>query len=212
MPHRTSHPLHYAADYKDVVSRLEILPRTGWVQWKVKDPETVWEHILAVRRLAITYKDNLNLNEDEFRELLDMIEIHDWPEAQVGDGVILGDEPNVVKLRNEKKKREMEAMERICSNAPHGQKIIALYIRYASGNDHIARLVKQLEKLQAVFKASEYERTQSKKGLTAEFAHYTRDLLHDTFLTSEFEKIVTTLMILLLISNYVSPTLFYVVK
>ena len=202
MTKQNRYPLHFASNFSEVVLALEVLPRTGWVQWGIHNPETVWEHILATRELAIAYRDKLGLNETEFVELLDMIEIHDWPESMVGDGVILGDEPNVETMRSNKKKKEMEAMEKICANRSAGAEIHALYVRYANGSDRVARLVKQIEKLQAVIKAAEYEHLQNKEGLTSEFVHYTRDLIQDSFLTNEFKKIAMSITILLLIIQH----------
>ena len=208
MLQKNQYALHYAPQFEHVIQALDTLQRTGWVQWKIRNPETVWEHILAVRKLAISYKDKLGLNDTEFRDLLDMIEIHDWPEALVGDGVILGDEQDVEKLRIEKKKREMEAMKKICSDTIEGSEILDLYVRYSNGGDKVARLVKQLEKLQAVFKASEYERTQAKHGLTAEFMHYTQDLIFDSFLTAEFKNIEKSMLVLLLVlAHYATPAM-----
>lgn len=202
-PKKDIYPLKYASQFEHIIRMLELLPRTGWVQWKIENPENVWEHIVAVRELAIEYKPELGLSDEEFVDLLTMIEIHDWPEALVGDGVILGDEENVDELRSTKKARELAAMKTICANHPQGEEIFALYERYSTGSDRVARLVKQLEKLQAVIKAAEYEKTLGKKGLTDEFVHYTRDLISDSFLTKEFEKINgSVIFIAFLLSNY----------
>lgn len=184
-----SPPLRYADSYPEVVTRLQVLPRTGWVQWQIENPETVWEHILATRELAVTLRDTLQLREEEFADLLAMIEIHDWPEALVGDDVILGDEPDVATLRQQKQKRELAAMQEICSDKAAGAEIFRLYKRYAHGSDRVAQLVKQLEKLQAVLKAIEYGKTHSKAGLAAEFIHYTRELIHEPALKARFEQL-----------------------
>ncbi len=196
------YPLSYAPLFPQVVQKLELLPRTGWVQWKIKDPENVWEHILAVRDLAIRYRTQFNLSDDEFQDMLNMIEIHDWPEALVGDGAILGDEENVETLRAIKTKMELEAMEVLCSGHPRGAEVFALYQRYSGQTDIVAQLVKQLEKLQAVFKAAEYEQLQAKKGLTTEFIYYTRDLIKDVFLQSEFNNIKVTSFALMSILHF----------
>lgn len=197
----TNYPLIYAPHFPHVIHMLELLPRTGWLQWNIDKPENVWEHILSTRDLAIEYKDQLKLSEEEFVDLLNMIEIHDWAEAIAGDEVILGDERNVDELRAKKKTRELEAIEKLCSNHPVGNEVLSLYKRYSNGSDHIAKLVKQLEKLQAVFKAAEYEKKYSKTGLTDEFIHYTHDLINDSFLRSEFEKIATCILLVIMATD-----------
>jgi len=193
--------------YESVVSKLKQPPRTGWLQWNIENPETVYEHIRAVRVMAGRYKDNLELTEEELLELLDMIEIHDWPEALVGDGVILGDEKDVDKLRAHKKARELEAMITLCNALEDGPYIMSLYQRYAEGKDKIATLTKQIEKLQAVFKAVEYENSLKKKGLTAEFVHYTKDLIHHPFLQTEMKIASSRLLSLFYIFSTVSSGL-----
>jgi len=184
-----AYPLRFDGLAPEVVDKLKVLPRTGWVQWGIDEPETVYEHIRAVRLLAFEYKDALGLPDDELRDLLDILEVHDWPEALVGDGVILGDETNVDKIRAYKQSRELEAMQTICESLEEGAYILSLYERYMRSTDRVAQLAKQIEKLQAVLLAAEYEKQYEKEGLTQEFVHYTRDLIHDSFLQEEMEKI-----------------------
>lgn len=189
------YPLHFIGPGTNVViEKLKVLPRTGWLQWDIDSPETVYEHIRLVRMMAVSYKESLGLSSDELQELLNMIEIHDWPEALVGDGVILGDEIDVKDLRAHKTARELEAMKIICDSLEDGELILALYERYTKGGDKIAKLTKQIEKLQAVFKAVEYENLYKKRGLTKEFLHYTKNLIHDPFLQSELKKAASRLV------------------
>ena len=189
------YPLRFP-EATEVIEKLKHLPRTGWLQWDISqaDAETVFEHTQAARKMAVSYKDQLGLSDDELKELIDMIEIHDWPEALVGDGVILGDEEDVEKLRAHKKARELEAMATICDSLPDGAHILSLYVRYANGDDKLAKLTKQIEKLQAVFKAVEYENKYKKVGLTKEFIHYTKDLIHDSFLQTEMKAAASQLL------------------
>jgi len=71
---------------------------------------------------------------------------------------------------------------------------MSLYVRYANGDDKLAKLTKQIEKLQAVFKAVEYENKYKKVGLTKEFIHYTKDLIHDSFLQTEMKAAASQLL------------------
>lgn len=50
------------------------IPRTGWVRRGVKNPESVQEYILDLRRLAYHFK---LFTDSENKDLLDMLEIHD---------------------------------------------------------------------------------------------------------------------------------------
>lgn len=192
---KTNHyPLQFAQYYPEIVSKLEVLPRTGWVQWNIENPETVWEHTLATRELAITYKNHLQLSDDEFHDLLTMIEIHDWPEAVVGDGVILGDEEDIDTLRKNKQERELEAMKEICEDTIHGDEILKLFQRFEASTDPVAAIAIQIDKLQAVLKAAEYEKAQHKQGLADEFFHYTKKAIHHPYLISELTHKTAHLM------------------
>jgi len=201
------YPLRFSEAAPKVIEKLQVLPRTGWVQWDIDEPETVYEHILSVRLLAFEYKDALELSGDELQDLLDILEVHDWPEALVGDGVILGDEKNVDKIRAHKESREMEAMETICQSLTDGHEILSLYKRYVAGEGRIAKLAKQIEKLQAVYKAAEYEKKYDKTGLTQEFHHYTKDLIHESFLQEQMHYIAATLPTVILIHT-TAPCIF----
>lgn len=194
------YPLQFTAPL-EILNTLKELQRTGWVQWGIEEPETVCEHIRCVRKLAYEYKDDLELSEGELQDLLNILEVHDWPEVMVGDGVILGDEENVDKLRAYKNAREYEAMQTICDSIEDGTHILSLYERYTKGDDRIAQLAKQIEKLQAVFVAAEYEKKYRKEGLTKEFIHYTKDVIHEPFLIKELERMVVLFPVLLL-SNF----------
>lgn len=166
--------------------KLAQIPRTGWLQWEIPNPETVAEHIDATRALALKYRHHLPLSEAEFQDVLDIIEVHDWPEALVGDEVIMGDEENWQDLREAKHRRERQAMEELIVTIPNGRQALALYERYEAQSDTAACYAKELDKLQAVLQASEYEKRYGKTGLLAEFVDYTRDSITLPYLRQEF--------------------------
>ncbi len=186
-----SHPLKYASAYPDVIAKLEAIPRTGWVQWGIPNPENVWEHILETRNLAVVYQNGLQLSEADLLDILAIIEIHDWPEALVGDLVVMGDEANVADLRKNKKQLEKEAMLKICQNTKAGPEILALYERYENATDTNAQIAKQLDKLQAVLKAATYEEVYNKPGLLAEFVQYSKDYFTHPFILAEYRKLAS---------------------
>lgn len=181
-------PLRFTEGTQHIWDRLATLQRTGWVQWGIPNPETVAEHIHAIRALALDYREHLALDANEFQDMLDIIEVHDWPEAIVGDLVIMGDEPNVAELKADKKAREWAAMEQLCQKLPEGATVLALYLRYEKGEDQAARYAKELDKLQAVLLAAHYEKQYGKVGLRDEFVLYTRRSITIPFLQEELER------------------------
>ena len=172
---------------------LANIPRTGWKQWEVEVPETVWEHVLATRSLALEYKDALGLSEVQFQDLLDLLEIHDWSESLTGDWVVLGDEPEAAQRQHDQAAAEAAAMTKLCADHPKGDAVMALFQRFVSGSDEVARLAYELEQFQAILKAREYEQNQGKTGITAEFIHYTKDKITHPFLVRKLLAIEAAL-------------------
>lgn len=187
----SQYPLKYSHSYPEVIKKLEGILRTGWVQWGIPDPENVWEHILDIRRLAISYQESLGLSDQDLEDVLAIIEIHDWPEALVGDLVIMGDEANVSELRKNKKQLEKEAMLKICQDTQTGDEVLALYERYENATDANARIAKELDKLQAIHKAAAYEEIYHKPGLLAEFVQYSKDYFSQPFILAEYHKLAS---------------------
>jgi putative hydrolase of HD superfamily len=157
------------------------LPRTGWVRRGVKNPESVQEHILDLRRLA----HHFNLfSESENKDLLDMLEIHDWPEAIHGDEVIVVTDNAMRKTRQAAKfEKERDALTTICDPLGDiGATIFLLWIRFETSEDEVASFARQLDKYQAIEKALEYEKSQ---GIIAfkDFRDYSiRDIKHEFLL------------------------------
>ncbi|MEZ4104002.1 MAG: HD domain-containing protein [Candidatus Paceibacterota bacterium] len=168
---------------------LDQIPRTGWVQWEIPNPETVAEHIMAAKRLALEYKNDLELDEQEFFDLLAMIEIHDWPEMITGDVVIMGDESDFIERKKKKRETELIAMEEICQTIPDGEKILSLYKRYVDGYDRPAILTHDIEKIQAVLLAADYEKSYGKEGLLIEFLKYTKPFINTEFAINKLDEI-----------------------
>lgn len=103
--------LRFANLSLEVWEKLNQIPRTGWVNRGVENPETVQEHTVALRILANEISKSTDFTEEERSELLDMLEIHDWPESITGDEVIIMDgSKDKLQLKEAKKKREMDAM------------------------------------------------------------------------------------------------------
>ena len=101
------------------------IERTGWVMREVRNPESVQEHTLALIRLAYEIP---GLEKNRQDKLCAILEVHDWPEAIVGDEVILEyDEVEKRRRKQKKHQREEEAMKQICAPlGAAGDEIFAL--------------------------------------------------------------------------------------
>jgi 5'-deoxynucleotidase YfbR-like HD superfamily hydrolase len=152
--------LRFAHLAPEIWEKLGQIPRTGWVTRGVENPETVQEHTISLRILANEISGSIDFTDEEKNELLDMLEIHDWPESITGDEVILMDgSEDKLKAKEEKKKREDDVMIKIVKEMGEEGKIIyELWDRFESSDDKVSDLARQLDKYQAVEKALEYEK------------------------------------------------------
>ncbi len=183
-------PLRFTVGTEYIWEKLELIPRTGWVQWEIPNPENVAEHILATRRLAVEWRELLGLSEAEFADLLAIVEVHDWPEIVTGDIVIMGDENNVIELKNNKRERERQAMAEICQTLPEGENVLTLYKRYETGYDLIAQYAKELDKLQAVLLACKYQKQYNRLGLVKEFYEYSNVRVMTPVLRDKLDEMI----------------------
>jgi putative hydrolases of HD superfamily len=142
-----------------VYEALHALKRTGWVNRGVENPESVKEHTEALLTLATELLPLLSAAETD--GLLDMLEVHDWPEAIHGDEVILElNQDDRKALKAVKFENERKAMAQICAALPDGEVIMELWLRFETSDDPAANFGRQLDKYQAVEKALEYEQAQ----------------------------------------------------
>lgn len=171
----------------EVYQLLQDLKRTGWVDKGVENPESVKEHTESLIKLA----EELTpfLTEDEIDGLIDMLEVHDWPEAIHGDEVILELNPDDRKaLKETKFENERKALAKICEGIPGGEEIMALWLRFENSNDPAAEFGRQLDKYQAVEKALEYEQTQG-IALFDELLTYSIHFIHHPVLLQRIERL-----------------------
>lgn len=177
--------LKWEGDASHVYTALQQLKRTGWVERGVQNPESVKEHIEALISLAEILSPQLTAEETD--GLLDMLEVHDWPEAIHGDEVILERSPGDQQERIELKfANEKHALERICKDLPNGETVMALWLRFETSDDPAAVFARQLDKYQAIEKALEYEETQD-IPLFEEFLTYSIDFIYHPLLLERIE-------------------------
>lgn len=180
--------LKYAHLAPDTWNELAEIPRTGWVMRQVGGPENVQQHTFDLLRLAQEIPGFETARADGLCEIL---EVHDWPEALIGDEVILvwDDEAKKRKLKAEKHQREEAAMRTICAALPEkGEEVFSLWERYEAGVDPTARIAKQIDKYQAIEKALEYELAQG-IPLFKEFRDYLLDTLEHPSLLAELKQL-----------------------
>lgn len=164
-------PLCFHEPYKsyvlEIITGLYQIPRTGWVDRGIKNPETVGEHSDQLVILAKLFPEIIHLDK--------MLKIHDWAEYDKSVGDLRTDPfcPTDNRVTKEEKKvLELEAIKKICRRlGPYGKMVFTLWLEYEKGETERAKIAFQLDKLQAILKAIYYEKNGEPAG-AQEFIDY----------------------------------------
>lgn len=161
--------------YSRAFDLVNAMPRSGWVRRQVKNPETVYDHLCDVARMAQTCSlptDLQGLTEKDARKkLVVMATLHDIPEAIVTDFT-----PHCAIAPKDKDRLELLAGYVIYESDPHGLVRLQEYIEQITPLSHTLH---DLDKLSAVHKALEYEGIYPEKRgkLYTEFRDYALPIL-----------------------------------
>ncbi|KAI1897476.1 hypothetical protein AGOR_G00083670 [Albula goreensis] len=157
--------------FMKLIGQLKRVPRTGWVYRKVKQPESVSDHMYRMSMMALTITDR-NINKEKCMKLA---LVHDMAECIVGD---IAPADNISKA--EKHRREEEAMKRLTGLLREGlrEEIFDLWNEYEQQSSPEARLVKELDRLEMILQAHEYEELEQRPGGLQDFFDSTRGQFH----------------------------------
>ncbi len=149
----TNSSLQNLIKFFEMAGRLKRIPRAGWVEMGIRQPESVADHTFRTAILCMIFAGMKDLNE---LKLLRMALIHDLPEAVTGDLT-----PS--KKTKESKERENTAIKEILDLLPKKQKkkYMKDWNEYQEGKTNEAKAVRQLEKLEMALQTKEYERAKS---------------------------------------------------
>lgn len=168
---------------QNVVTKLYNLPRTGWFDRGVENPETVGEHTDELVIISETFYNIPGLSE--------MLKIHDWPESdsKVGDRRTDNFCPDNRRWSKEQKYiAELKAMKNICcSLESSGDTILKLWIEFEEQKTRRALIARQLDKLQGIMKAIEYQR-QGQPVIAQEFIDWDGAKVTDPILKQILEE------------------------
>ncbi len=148
--------------------KLSSLPRKGWLQHGILNSETVASHALSVAFLVRTFIPK-NLDKEK---CLDLAIVHDQAETIIGD---ITPSDNI--RTEDKKEKELKAMQLIAEklNAPD---LIKLFKEYQDQKTPEALFVHDMDRIQALFMALQYDRTnQSREEAFPEFLETTQKQL-----------------------------------
>lgn len=139
-------------EFLRIVGRLKRLPRTGWLESRIKDPESVADHSFRTAVLAMILADLEGL---DVEKVIRMALLHDLAEAEIGDLT-----PEAKKGMGEECTRaEGEAFRRILSELPErlAEDYLKLIKEYRDASTPEAELVSETDKAEMLLQALEYE-------------------------------------------------------
>ena len=132
------------------VAALKRMPRRGWVQRGVPEPESVAAHSFGVAALAAVTAAATGA--DPARAALIAV-IHDLAEALTGDVTPADGVPG-----HEKQRQEEEAARRILADVDPDGSLMTAWLDYAERRTPEGRLVKDLDKIDMALQADAYAR------------------------------------------------------
>lgn len=142
-------------DFFLILGRLKLEKRTGWVLRNVYNPESIADHQYRMAMIS------LSIQNDEKQKIhcMKMSLVHDLAESLVGD--ITPEDSSGINV-DDKHKLELEAIETIGElvaqyNLNLSKEISNLYNEYSEQKTEAAKFVKQLDKLDMILQAYEYE-------------------------------------------------------
>lgn len=139
-------------NYYVICNRLKNVIRKGWKDWNVNRErvESVAEHIFSVQMLAIAMKSEYQYDIDIMKVIF-MLAIHELGET------VIGDLTQFEISKEEKEKREHEAVSKILSNLLDGKQIEQLFLEFDSHKTKEAIFAYQCDKLECDLQCKLYD-------------------------------------------------------
>ncbi|XP_039952393.1 uncharacterized protein LOC126752592 isoform X2 [Bactrocera neohumeralis] len=137
--------------FMELIGNLKHTKRTGWVLRNVSDPESISGHMYRMGMMTFLLDGSEGLNQIRCMELA---LVHDLAESVVGDLT-----PFCGVSKADKRAMEFKAMEDICKLIePRGKRIMELFEEYEAGESAESKFVKDLDRLDMIMQAFEYEK------------------------------------------------------
>ena len=139
-------------DFLSSAGKLKTIPRTGWIDSGVKDPESVADHSYRTAVAAMVLSDSLGLDS---LKVLRMALLHDLAEAETGDITPMQKQDNHAEL-------EDQAMKEILGVLPESlrDQYWGIWQEYQSNETPESILVHDADKIEMILQASEYKQTE----------------------------------------------------
>ncbi|KAI0788710.1 HD domain-containing protein [Abortiporus biennis] len=143
-----------------ILEKLKTQKRTGWIDFKVPEQESIADHMYRMAMFAMCATDKTL----DISKCVMLCIVHDLAEAQVGDIT-----PREGISKAEKRRLEEEAIHNfvheMLHDTPIAQRIDSLWKEYEEQTSDEAKFVKDLDRFEMASQAFEYERNHNMKTL-----------------------------------------------
>lgn len=139
-------------DFAFILGKLKKTKRTGWVRENVQNPESIAEHSFRMAVLTMILAPKVGADSVK---AIKMALVHDIGEAEIGD-VVTTRGLKVQSNLKDKIQQERQALTQIL-NLIEGTEYLELFDEFEANQTKEAKLVKQIDKLEMVIQALEYE-------------------------------------------------------
>jgi len=176
-------------EFYHTIGKLKQEKRVGWLDRGVKDSESVSDHSHRLCVMSLFFAKRLGL--DECRAVK-LAVVHDLPEAICGD-VATRVKEELQKIPNrEKREREEKALEELCEmlGGKEAKELRELWLEFNEGKSKEARLVYELDRLEAIFQAIEYEKKGNFAVSLQEFYDFANARLELPAIREIFDKLM----------------------
>jgi len=150
--------------YLELFKKLEMLKRTereGWKRFGIEDPESVSDHSFRAAFMALVLAEKFNL--DGFK-LVKLLLVHDLAESETGDIT-----PETPVSEEEKFVKEEKVIEDISRSFESDLDINELWKEFESGDTREAIIARDIDRLERILQALEYEEENPEKDLSEFF-------------------------------------------
>lgn len=148
-------------DFFKTVGKSKRLLRTGWIENKINDPESVAEHSFRTGVIAMVLSDKLGCEVDK-EKLVKMALIHDIAEVATGDTIIERGEIIDLSFRDTKEEQERLGIKQIFNKIQEGDLYGEIFEEMMERKSLEAKIFWQFDKLEMALTAFEYEQEQGK--------------------------------------------------
>ncbi len=179
--------LNYLQFFKEVGKSKRLL-RSGWIREKIKNPESVAEHSFRVGVMIMILADKFASVLDKAK-LIKMALLHDLGKPTAGDVIAERGQLIDIKKRDIQERKERESIGKIFSKISQSDEYVSILNEMMDGKTPEAKIFWQIDKLETVIQALEYENEQD-KDLEEFFLNFALYHAKDSLIKEIFKDII----------------------